>query len=152
MSTAIIKPQWSFVTIALMVLGFIIFWPLGLAMLAYILWGENFGGSSEKAERFVNKQKDWANNFRHKSHRYSRHSSGNAAFDDYRNEQMKRLDEERRRLDDEVHEFDEYMHNLHKARDREEFDRFMRNRGSNSNNSNDGHYQGYSSDENQNRD
>lgn len=121
MNTSIIKPEWSFVTIALMVLGFVIFWPLGLAMLAYILWGEKFGGSAEKAEAWVKKQKHWA-----KSHK--RHSSGNAAFDDYRDEQLKRLEEERRRLDDEVNEFREYMHNLHKARDREEFDRFMRER------------------------
>ena len=35
MTTAIIKPQWSPLTIALMVMGFIIFWPLGLAVLGY---------------------------------------------------------------------------------------------------------------------
>lgn len=128
MHNAIIKPQWSPVTIALMVLGFVIFWPLGLAMLAYILWGEYFGGSSEKAERWINKQKDWA---RDRRHRYTGNmASGNAAFDDYRSEQLKRLEEERHRLDDEVHEFHEYMHNLRKARDREEFDRFMRDRRS----------------------
>lgn len=126
MHNAIIKPQWSPVTIALMVLGFIIFWPLGLAMLAYILWGEYFGGSSEKAERWINKQKDWA---RDRRYRYGGHpASGNAAFDDYRSEQLKRLEEERKRLDDEVREFQDYMHNLRKARDREEFDRFMRDR------------------------
>ena len=39
MNTAIIKPQWSPLTIGLMVLGFIVFWPLGLAMLGYILLG-----------------------------------------------------------------------------------------------------------------
>ena len=39
MNTAIIKPQWGPLTIALMVLGFVVWWPLGLAMLAYILWG-----------------------------------------------------------------------------------------------------------------
>ena len=37
MNTAIIKPQWSPLTIALMVLCFVSFWPLGLAMLGYIL-------------------------------------------------------------------------------------------------------------------
>ena len=126
MHTAIIKPEWSPITIALMVLGFIIFWPLGLAMLAYILWGEYFGGSSEKAERFINKQRDWARDRRYR-HRGYQHS-GNAAFDDYRSEQLKRLDEERRRLDEEVREFQDYMHNLRKARDRDEFDRFMRDR------------------------
>ncbi len=129
MHTAIIKPEWSPVTIALMVLGFIIFWPLGLAMLAYILWGEYFGGSTEKAERWVQKQKDWARDRRSRhSHQANWQSSGNAAFDDYRTEQLRRLEEERKHLDEEVREFHEYMHNLRKARDREEFDRFMRDR------------------------
>lgn len=126
MNTAIIKPEWSFLTIALMVLGFIIFWPLGLAMLAYILWGEKFGGSAEKAEAWVKSKKSWARNQRH-SHGFTR-ASGNAAFDDYRSEQLKRLEEERHRLDEEVEQFHDYMRNLRKARDREEFDRFMRER------------------------
>lgn len=130
MSTAIIKPEWSFVTIALMVGGFILFWPLGLAMLAYILWGENFGGSAEKAQSWVKNQKKRAKGCRshYRGRHHHRHSSGNAAFDDYREEQMKRLDEERQRLDAEIGEFQEYMYNLDKARDRKEFDRFMRDR------------------------
>ena len=127
MHTAIIKPEWSPVTIALMVLGFIVFWPLGLAMLAYILWGEYFGGSREKAERWVQKQKEWARDRRYRGHGHH-YASGNAAFDDYREEQLKRLEEERKRLDDDMREFQDYMHNLRKARDREEFDRFMRDR------------------------
>lgn len=142
MNTAIIKPQWGFVTIALMVLGFIIWWPLGLAMLAYIIWGENFGGSAEKAQNFVNRQRNWARehcgpNGRHR-HGFS-HSSGNAAFDDYRAEQLKRLDEERRRLDEEIAEFHEYMRNLRMARDREEFDRFMHDRRGNRSNYGESH-------------
>ena len=60
----------------------------------------------------------------------SRHSSGNAAFDDYRAEQLRRLDEERSRLDEEIKAFHEYLANLNKAKDREEFDRFMRDRNS----------------------
>ena len=56
------------------------------------------------------------------------HSSGNAAFDDYRAEQLKRLEEERARLDAEIDAFHEYMANLNKAKDREEFDRFMNER------------------------
>lgn len=130
MHTAIVKPQWAPLSIALMVLGFIVFWPLGLAVLAYILWGEYMGGSAEKAERWIHKQKEWARGCRH--HRHDRHGfgqgSGNAAFDDYREEQLKRLDEERRRLDEDVREFQDYMRNLHKARDREEFDRFINER------------------------
>ena len=134
MNTALIKPQWGPLTIALMVLGFVIFWPLGLAMLAYILWGEMFGGSSEKAEAWVGKSKAWCRDQNHRHHNMHgnwRHSSGNAAFDDYRAEQLKRLDEERKRLDEEIGAFHEHMRNLRMARDREEFDRFMRDRNGN---------------------
>ena len=143
MNTAIIKPQWGPLTIALMVLGFIIWWPLGLAMLAYIIWGEAFGGSAEKAQGFVHKSKAWAEaNCGPRNHAYRGHwrnsSSGNAAFDDYRAEQLRRLEEERKRLDEEINAFHEYMANLRKAKDREEFDRFMGERNGNRPNYGDG--------------
>ncbi|WP_108461874.1 DUF2852 domain-containing protein [Devosia naphthalenivorans] len=132
MNTAIIKPQWSPLTIILMVLGFIVFWPLGLAVLGYILWGEKFGGSPEKAQAYWNKGCSWvgANKPRqwNNNRSYTMNSSGNAAFDDYRAEQLKRLEEERARLDAEIDAFQEYMANLNKAKDREEFDRFMNER------------------------
>lgn len=156
MNTAIIKPQWSIVTIALMVLGFMFWWPIGLGILTYILWGEYFGGSADRAERWVHRQKQWARDCRgrheHRHHdRGFRNTSGNAAFDDYREEQLKRLDEERRKLDEDVREFHDYMRNLHKARDREEFDRFIRDRQArgedkspeNENRDDDGSRQGY---------
>ena len=133
MHTAIIKPQWGPLTIALMVLGFIVWWPLGLAILAYILWGEMFGGSAEKAQNFVHRSKTWAENCGPRNYQRHawRHSSGNAAFDDYRAEQLKRLEEERKRLDEEISAFHDYMANLRKAKDRDEFDRFMRERNGN---------------------
>ncbi len=127
MNTAIIKPQWSPLTIALMVLGFVIFWPLGLAVLGYILWGEKFGGSAEKAQAYWNKGCSYVkNNSKHAGFgRTDFSSSGNAAFDEYRADQLRRLEEERARLDAEIDAFHEYMANLRKAKDREEFDRFM---------------------------
>lgn len=127
MNTALVKPQWSPLTIALMVMGFIIFWPLGLAVLGYILWGEKFGGSAEKAQGYWNKGCSFVRkNGKHTGFgRSTFSSSGNAAFDDYRAEQLRRLEEERNRLDAEVDAFHEYMANLRRARDREEFDRFM---------------------------
>ncbi len=131
MNTAIIKPQWSPITITLMVLGFIVFWPLGLAVLGYILWGEKFGGSPEKAQAYWNKGCSWVGANKHRnwnSRTTTMNSSGNAAFDEYRTEQLKRLDEERARLDAEIDAFHEYMANLNKAKDREEFDRFMNER------------------------
>ena len=140
MHTALIKPQWGPLTIALMVLGFVVWFPLGLAMLAYILWGEVFGGTNEKAEQFVNRGRAWASKCGRGSHGFGGHgfsgrgfgpSSGNAAFDDYRAEQLRRLEEERKRLDEEIDAFHEYMRNLRMAKDREEFDRFMNDRRGN---------------------
>jgi hypothetical protein len=48
-------------------------------------------------------------------------SSGNRAFDDYRAETL-------RRLEDEQHEFKEFLKRLRVARDRAEFDQFMNDR------------------------
>ena len=136
------RPEWSPFTVLAMVLGFIVFWPLGLAVLAYVLWGQRFGVTGERAEHWINRQKSWAggwcqNNRESRGRGHDRgfgfagwSSSGNAAFDEYRAEQLRRLDEERRRLDEEVHEFHDYLRNLNMAKDREEFDRFMRDRQS----------------------
>lgn len=125
MSTALIRPEWSGMNIALMVAGFVIFAPLGLAMLAYILWGEHFGGSSEKAGKWMNtKQKRCG---RSRSHR--RQATGNLAFDDYRAQEMERLEEARRQLENEREEFENFLRAATLTRDREEFDHFMANRG-----------------------
>jgi hypothetical protein len=148
MNYAYFRPAWSPFTVLAMVLGFLVFWPIGLAVLAYVLWGERFGWSPDRAERWVNKQKQWAGwcNTDHSSSNNngfrrgfgfgsgSGSNSGNAAFDAYREEQLKRLDEERRKLDEEINEFQDYLRNLHMARDREEFDRFMRDRQTRQNN------------------
>ena len=45
MTNALIRPAWTPVTIAMMIIGFMIFWPLGLAMLAYILFGDRLDES-----------------------------------------------------------------------------------------------------------
>ena len=48
-------------------------------------------------------------------------SSGNRAFDDYRSETLKRLEDEQR-------EFKEFLERLRFAKDRAEFDQFMADR------------------------
>ena len=50
-SQALIRPAWTPATIALMVLGFIVYWPLGLAALAYILWGDRLEGFRNNVNR-----------------------------------------------------------------------------------------------------
>jgi len=121
--SALIRPAWTPATIALMVVGFMVFWPLGLAMLAYILWGDRL----PDFKRGVNRS---TNGFFSNCHRASRSyaTTGNVAFDDWRAKELERLEEERRKLDAMRDEFDEYMRELRRAKDQEEFDRFMRER------------------------
>ena len=55
-------------------------------------------------------------------------STGNMAFDEWRTAELARLDEERRKLDDAQREFAEYVEAIRRAKDREEFERFMAER------------------------
>lgn len=129
--SALIRPDWTPATIALMVLGFVVFWPLGLAMLAYILFGDRL----RDFKRNANERADGLfSNFRRSGRRYSTpFSTGNVAFDDWRKAELDRMEEQRRKLEEMREEFDSYLRELRRAKDQEEFDRFMRernNRGS----------------------
>lgn len=122
--SALLRPDWTPATVALMVLGFMVFWPLGLAMLAYILFGEKFQNFKREANRKADTAFAWC-----RTNSYSASgSTGNVAFDDWRKAELERLDEERRRLDEMRAEFDTYARELRRAKDQEEFDRFMRDR------------------------
>lgn len=125
-----LRPAWTPLTIALMVLGFVFFWPLGLAMLAYILFGDRIPEFRRQAEGM---KADLKRSFgggcaSRGSWNASSYRSGNAAFDDYRKSELKRLEAERRRLDEERAEFEAFVRNLRRARDQEEFDRFKTDR------------------------
>jgi len=127
--SCMIKPAWTPATIGLMVLGFVVFWPLGLAMLAYILWGDRFEGMLRDAKD------QWRGSplkgafEQMNTTGYAR--TGNVAFAVYRERELKRLEEERAKLDAMRADFDDFLRELRRARDQEEFDRFMANRGRN---------------------
>ncbi len=129
MTNTFIRPAWTPVTIAMMIIGFMIYWPLGLAMIAYILWGDRLDEFKSEVNRatdtFSNGCKKAAN---HGPWNAYRAPSGNAAFDDWREAELERLDEERRKLDEMRREFEDYSRELRRAKDKDEFDRFMKNR------------------------
>jgi hypothetical protein len=110
-----------------MVAGFVIFWPLGLLAL-FLKWknGEMWRGASEQKAPWEGFKKPDFGTW--KSPGYGFASSGNAAFDDYKRETLKRLDEERRKLEEEQKSFREFVEQVRRAKDREEFDRFMAER------------------------
>jgi Protein of unknown function (DUF2852) len=131
----LIRPAWTPATIALMVGGFIVFPPLGLAMLAYIIWGDRFDAWRNRHGSL----KDAVNAEFRGNWRRSRPArdmggftasarTGNVAFDEWREKELQRLDEQRRKLDAMRDEFDAYARELRRAKDQDEFDRFMRDR------------------------
>ena len=122
------KSRWSAYEVGAMVLGFIVFWPLGLIAL-FLKWknGEMWRGASEGNAPWAGWKMPSMGNWQPGSHSYSH--TGNAAFDDYKRTQLARLEEERRKLDEEQKAFGEYLSKLRKAKDQDEFDRFMAERG-----------------------
>ena len=102
------KPVW----VALTVLSLVVFWPIGLAVLAFLLSSGRLGGHRGRMC-----------GSRMSHHRWTRPypATGNAAFDEYREHTLVRLEEEQE-------EFQEFLRQLRMAKDRTEFDRFMRGR------------------------
>ena len=98
----------------------------------FLKWkkGEMWKGSAETAAPWASfKAPDLSGwNWKGQASSYGFAGSGNAAFDAYKREQLKRLDEERRRLEDEQKAFRDFVERLRRAKDQDEFDRFMANR------------------------
>ena len=106
-------------SIALMVLGFMIWWPLGLAVLAFIIWSRKMGcwGHGRWGRRMRRMEEAMDRHFTGRAHA----SSGNRAFDEYRDETLRRLEDEQR-------EFQGFLERLRAAKDKAEFDQFMNER------------------------
>lgn len=93
--------------IAAMVIGFVFFWPVGLALLAYMIWSKRMFNSSACVRKSRSR------------HSYGmRKSSGNSAFDAYKAETLRRLEQEQS-------DFESFLHRLREAKDKAEFDQFM---------------------------
>jgi len=122
-----ISRPWKAVEIAAMVFGFMVFWPIGLAVVGWKFWQKKSGYPGDLVN-FV--QEKWQKSSRWTSYSLGQgfDSSGNSPFDDWREKELARLEEERRKLAAAEQEFASFMANLRRARDREEFDRFMNER------------------------
>lgn len=88
--------------IAAMVLAFIFVWPVGLALLTYMIWSK----------------KMICTNYRSYTRTSVRRSTGNSAFDAYKADTLRRLEEEQEN-------FEAFLQRLRDARDKAEFDQFM---------------------------
>lgn len=121
-----LRPAWTPVNIGLMILFFAVgLWPLGLLAIVYMMYGREMGIDLSNWGNAKSSARKAASGFSWSSSRSP--SSGNAAFDAWRDAEMERLREEKRKLDEARDAFEEYMRELRMARDREEFESFKRN-------------------------
>ncbi|MFP5480568.1 MAG: DUF2852 domain-containing protein [Alphaproteobacteria bacterium] len=104
------KGKWAW--IALMVLGFLINPLIGLGLLAYLIWGKQMFSRS-------------CGHRRAHDHGWSRprmmQGTGNHAFDDYKAQALRRLEEEQEA-------FESFLQRLRNSKDKTEFDAFMEER------------------------
>ena len=93
--------------IAAMVLGFVFFWPVGLALLMYMIW----------SKRMFSKPCS----YRARTTMTNLRPTGNSAFDSYKADTLRRLEEEQEN-------FEAFLERLREAKDKAEFDQFMDDR------------------------
>lgn len=144
------------VWIAVMVLGFVLFWPIGLSILAYLLWSGRMGrgcnsgwygdGSSRwerKIARFQDKMGRWqarsgaasggpSGYTTDRDQRFASGFGGVNANGGFAPSGNSAFDEYRastlRRLEEEHGEFKSFLDRLREAKDKAEFDQFMADR------------------------
>jgi hypothetical protein len=118
------KPAW----IALTVVSFILFWPLGLLVLGFLIGSGRMAcrrhGGTDRWQRRMERMQRRMERMQGAAERWGcggstyRASSGNYAFDEYRADTLRRLEEEQR-------EFMAFLDRLRHAKDKAEFDQFM---------------------------
>ena len=98
-----------------MVVGFVAWWPIGLIVLAYIIWSNSMakvnGGLVERVKGVLGL------------------SSDNTAFANYKAAALDKLEAQRQRLEDEEQAFRRFIDKARMARDKQAFDEFLRERG-----------------------
>jgi hypothetical protein len=140
-----LTPEDAQMPLILTILGFMCWWPIGLLFLGLMIGRKRCGFWRHPSYAGDGQMFDWQHGRDRWEHKMSRMqgkmeamrdrmdrarsrgdwfgpaTSGNRAFDDYRAETLRRLEEEQR-------EFKDFLGRLRFAKDRAEFDQFMADR------------------------
>ena len=128
--------RWTAPDVAMTIVAFVIHWEVGLAFLALKLWQQASGyeGSvlaftREKWEALVGATRAMMSGVSLPTATpFGARSSGNEAFDAWRQTELARIEAERAKLRAAEREFTSYRDELLHAKDREDFERFMQSR------------------------
>ena len=111
--------RWTTINIAAMVVGFVLFWPVGLVVLFWIYSGRDVqdlpGAVREQWGRMFNGTQRTSGD------------SDNVVFNDYQQTQYDRIREIKEEIKSRARRFGEFRMDARRRADQEEFDRFMAN-------------------------
>jgi hypothetical protein len=121
------RGRWAWIGAS--VAGFVVFWPVGLGILGYAIWSRKMHSSSyhghdhDRGSRWGRSCGGRSDRSREmfRNARAAMRPSGNEAFDAYKHDMLKRLE-------DEQTAFEEFLGRLRAAKDKAEFDQFMEDR------------------------
>lgn len=112
------KGNWSGINIAAMVIGFILFWPLGLVVLYWNIRGRNLKDLPDAIQGL------WARFF--SGSQRSEHEQGeNSVFDEYQQTQYDRIKEIKEEIKDRARRFNIFRADASRRVEEKEFKDFM---------------------------
>ncbi|NND90268.1 MAG: DUF2852 domain-containing protein [Granulosicoccus sp.] len=111
--------RWSGFNIAVMVVAFVFFWPVGLVVLFWIMSGRNV----QELPGAIREQ--WGRLFHGNGQVPA--GSDNVVFNDYQQTQYDRIREIKEEIKSRAQRFSEFRMDARRRADQEEFDRFMAN-------------------------
>ena len=120
------RGDWSAINIATMVVGFVLFWPIGLFILFWCISGRDV----RQLPRWVHRQwsrvsSSW---FRDPGLRTAAERSDNVVFDEFQQTQYDRIREIRDEIEERDRRFADFREQAKRSADEDEFRRFMAER------------------------
>lgn len=120
------KGSWSGINIAAMVIGFILFWPLGLVVLYWNITGRKLKDLPNAAQSLW--EKFFNGTFLSGARRQAEYAQGeNSVFDEYQQTQYDRIKEIKEEIKDRASRFNVFKGDVKRRAEEKEFKDFMSN-------------------------
>ncbi len=112
------RANWSGLNIAAMVVGFVVFWPIGLLILYWIIKGRS-------VKELPNSIREQCSRMGGSRHGNNGGSSDNVVFNEFQQTQYDRIREIKDEIKERSRRFTEFRANAKRRADEKEFNRFM---------------------------